>query len=131
MEPYRDSRGRFLPGHPYAHGRRTGAKNRVGTALLEALAMDFEFHGAEVVERVREDRPVDYLKICLSVLPKDVTLTLNPLADLSDEDLYARLYELDHALAEHSGGAGGPDGGTAAAGEDGPVEHLQALPPPT
>ena len=130
MTPYRDTQGRFLPGNPFSQGRRNGARNRVGTALLEALAEDFEQHGPSVVERVREERPVDYLKICLAVLPKDMTLTVNPMAELSDEDLYARLHDLDQALTHYSGGAGGPEGGTAAAGEDGAPHHVYALPAP-
>jgi hypothetical protein len=37
---------------------------------LQALADDFEAHGKGVVEKVRTERPQDYLKIVASVMPK-------------------------------------------------------------
>ena len=35
---------------------------------MQALADDFEAHGKGVVEKVRTDRPQDYLKIVASVM---------------------------------------------------------------
>ena len=37
---------------------------------MQALADDFEAHGKGVVEKVRTERPQDYLKIVASVMPK-------------------------------------------------------------
>jgi hypothetical protein len=59
-----------------------------------SLAEDFEKHGAAVIEKVRIDRPSDYLKIISSLLPKDLNLNLRPLDDFSDEQLLARLAQL-------------------------------------
>ncbi|MEQ8510754.1 MAG: hypothetical protein RIB43_17260 [Rhodospirillaceae bacterium] len=126
----RDARGRFLPGHNFSQGKSRGARNRIGTALLEAIADDFEKHGSHVVEVVREERPVDYLKICLSVLPKDLTLNINPLDTLSDEDLYARAQELQRAYALHTGRTNCDDGGIAAPDDNNASAKLPALPAP-
>lgn len=126
----RDARGRFLPGHNFSQGKSRGARNRIGTALLENIADDFEKHGSQVVQVVREERPVDYLKICLSVLPKDLTLTINPLDTLSDEDLYARAQELHRAYTCHIGRADCDDGGIAAADDNSTLAKLPALPAP-
>jgi hypothetical protein len=39
-----------------------------------ALARDWETHGEQVIERVREENPAAYFKGMLSLLPKDVSL---------------------------------------------------------
>ena len=48
-------------------GRPKGSRNKLSDAFLQALADDFEAHGKWVVERVRTERPQDYLKIVASV----------------------------------------------------------------
>lgn len=129
-DPIRDARGRFLPGHNYSQGKSRGARNRVGSALLHAIADDFEVHGIDVVQKVREDRPVDYLKICISLLPKDLTLNINPMVEMSDDELHARMLDLDDTLTSHIGGTFDGDGGVGASHEDGAIEHIPALPTP-
>jgi hypothetical protein len=66
---------------------------RRGDAFLQALADDFEAHGKGVVEKVRTERPQDYLKIVASVMPKrmEVEDVCPPrkAADLSDDELAA------------------------------------------
>lgn len=127
---HRDARGRFMPGHNYSQGKSRGARNRIGAALLDAIADDFDKHGSRAVQVVREERPVDYLKICLSILPKDLTLTINPLDSLSDEDLYIRAKDLQRSYALHTGRAGADDGGVDASDEDTTPSELPALPAP-
>jgi hypothetical protein len=51
-------------------GRPKGSRNKLSEAFLQALADDFEANGREVIERVRAERPHDYLKVCASVMPK-------------------------------------------------------------
>ena len=74
-------------------GRPRGSRNKLSDAFLQALADDFEAHGKGVVEKVRTERPQDYLKIVASVMPKrmeveDVGPPLRA-ADLSDDELAA------------------------------------------
>jgi hypothetical protein len=59
-----------------------------------SLAEDFEKHGAAVIEKVRTDRPADYLKIVSALLPKDVNLNVRPFDELTDDQLLARLAQL-------------------------------------
>ena len=73
-------------------GRPRGARDKLGTAFVQALAQDFHVHGAKVIAKVRRDRPHDYLKIVASTIPKDTPeeplLSRSP--DLfSDEELTA------------------------------------------
>jgi hypothetical protein len=51
-------------------GRPKGSRNKLSEAFLQALADDFDANGAEVIERVRQERPHDYLKVCASVMPR-------------------------------------------------------------
>ena len=74
----------FKPGQG---GRRRGSRNRLGEDFLRALAEDFENHGAEVIERVRIEKPEAYLKVIASLLPKDLNLNVSKYDDLTDEQL--------------------------------------------
>jgi hypothetical protein len=51
-------------------GRPKGSRNKLTEDFLQALAADFEANGKEVIERVRNERPHDYLKVCASVMAK-------------------------------------------------------------
>ena len=74
-------------------GRPRGSRNKLSDAFLQALADDFEAHGKGVVEKVRTERPQDYLRIVASVMPKrmEVEDVGRPrrAADLSDDELAA------------------------------------------
>jgi hypothetical protein len=67
-------------------GRPKGARNKVSEKLLEALAEDFDTHGKEVIEKVRVERPHDYLKIVASLVPKQMEIE-NRRPQLRAEDL--------------------------------------------
>ena len=56
-------------------GRPKGSRNKLAEDFTRALADDFEKFGPEVVEKVRIERPAEYMKICASLLPKNVELT--------------------------------------------------------
>ena len=74
-------------------GRPKGSRNKLAETFLRALADDFDANGKEVIERVRTERPHDYLKVCASVMPKrleneDVTPVKN-LREMTDAELEA------------------------------------------
>lgn len=60
---------RFKPGNP---GRPKGARNKLGEAFVKALHEDFEKNGVAAVERVRDEKPDQYLKVIASLLPKEI-----------------------------------------------------------
>ena len=70
-------------------GRRQGARSRISTALLTAFAEDFEKYGEETVRITRVEKPIEYLRIAASLLPKEFEFTDNRLGELSDEELDA------------------------------------------
>jgi hypothetical protein len=55
-------------------GLSKGCRRKLTDAFIRALARDFEAHGEEVIQRVREDNPVAYFKAMLSLVPKDVSV---------------------------------------------------------
>jgi hypothetical protein len=72
---------------PVPTGRRKGARNRISTALLEAIAKDFEEHGEETIKITRVEKPTEYLKIVASLLPREFEITDSRLTDISDEEI--------------------------------------------
>ena len=68
-------------------GRRQGARNRISTALLVAFAEDFEQFGEETVRITRVEKPIEYLRIAASLLPKEFEITDNRLGEMTDEEL--------------------------------------------
>jgi len=68
-------------------GRRAGARNRLTTKFLEALAADFEEGGADAIKIARIEDPVRYTAIIASLMPKELTIEHNQLGDLTDEEL--------------------------------------------
>ena len=82
---------RFQPGQSgNLAGRPKGARNKLSENFINAFALDFEQHGAAVIEKVRKERPQDYLKVAASLLPKQMEIEAGrtrPLSELSDGEL--------------------------------------------
>src|SRR5580692_6899256 len=68
-------------------GRPKGSRNRLGEQFIQALQADFEKHGVSTIQKVRTDRPHEYLKIVASLLPKQIEIKEGAFDDLSDEQL--------------------------------------------
>jgi len=47
------------------------ARTRLGQAMTRHLVDDFAAHGAEVIAKLRTDKPADYLKMVSAVLEKE------------------------------------------------------------
>jgi hypothetical protein len=99
----------FKPGRPKTGGRRKGTRDRISTALLEVIAKDFEEHGDEAVRIARIERPVEYLRVVASLLPKEFEITDNRLKDISDDELDLLLEYTRQRIAR--GLAASADGG--------------------
>jgi hypothetical protein len=54
-------------------GKPLGSKHKISEKFISALTADFEQHGEAVIERVRAEKPENYLKIVADLVPKDMT----------------------------------------------------------
>lgn len=79
-------------------GRPRRAKKTLADGFLEAIRADFRAHGAGVIAEVRTEKPDQYLKIVLSVLPKDLHVNINSLEVLSDDEIRQRIRGLEAVL---------------------------------
>ena len=81
-----------------SRSRPRRAKKTLGDDFVEAVRADFRSHGAGVIAAVRADKPDQYLKIVLSVLPKDLHVDINHLDALSDDEIRSRIRSLEAVL---------------------------------
>jgi hypothetical protein len=81
-------------------GRRAGARNRLSTKFLEALAADFEEGGADAIKLCRIESPEKYVQIVASILPKELDVTHTQLGELDDEELAALLQHVRELRAK-------------------------------
>ena len=52
------------------NGRPKGSRHRFSESLISAFCDDFERNGVQVIEAVRSEAPVDYLRLAVSIVPK-------------------------------------------------------------
>lgn len=101
---------RFQRGRAKTGGRRKGSRDRIATALLEAIAADFEQFGHEAVIIARKEKPIEYLRVVASLLPREFEITTHNVAHgLSDDELDALIEHARHQreLAASRGDAEG------------------------
>ena len=77
----------FKKGQPKTGGRRKGTRDRIATALLEAIAKDFEEFGHEAVKIARVSDPSNTCASWRRLLPKEFEITDNRLKDIDDDEL--------------------------------------------
>lgn len=107
-------------------GRPKSSRNKLGEAFLEALHADFEQHGTDAIQQARLESPLGYIKVCASILPKDLNININPLEELTDEQLIERIRQLEDAVSRELG-AGGAAGRNAAATDNEQAAKVPAV----
>ena len=91
---------KFKPGNTFGQGRRVGSRNKLQHKFVEALAADFEKEGEKVIKIARIEKPIEYLKLVASLLPKELLITDNVLEEMSDEQLLETIREVRRLKAE-------------------------------
>jgi hypothetical protein len=89
----------FAPGNKAGLGRKPGSRNRLQGAFVSALAKDFEEFGEGVIRIVRIEEPTNYLRICVSVLPKEFIVSESELDVMNDDELAEALNIVRQARA--------------------------------
>jgi len=94
--------GGFLRADPRINraGRPKGARNKLGEDFVNALRDDFNVHGVQAIEKVRADRPHEYLKIIAGLLPQKTELTINEFDAMDERQLRAAISATLHDLAQ-------------------------------
>lgn len=113
------STGKKLRGRPFQpgqsgnpKGRPPGSRNELCEAFVADLRADWDKHGPAAIRQVREEKPDAYLKVVASLVPKEMHVRVDPLEELTDEQLYERIRQLDAAIRPFLNGEGvsGADG---------------------
>lgn len=55
-------------------GRPKGSRNKLSEDFIVAIHDDFAQHGVEAIKKVREENPVQYIKVVADLVPKDFNL---------------------------------------------------------
>jgi len=92
----RDAKGRFEPGSVHSRGRPLGARNRLGEKMIEDMLADWEKHGIKAIEKMREERPHEYVRAFVSILPKEIKI--EHIDEMTDEQIRKRLCQLAEGL---------------------------------
>jgi hypothetical protein len=79
-------------------GRPAGARNKLQTKFLQALADDFEKHGADAIKLARIEDPIRYVSIIAGLMPREFAVADNHLGDLSDDEVHALLARIRDTL---------------------------------
>jgi hypothetical protein len=74
---------RFEKGHT---GRPKNSRNKLCHALLADLAADWAEGGADAIKIMRIEEPAQYVKVMVSILPKEL-IWESGLADIDDVEL--------------------------------------------
>ena|SRR5262245_43149425 len=100
----------FTPETAPRTGRRPGSRNKLANAFVEALQREFEKHGEATIRAVRVDKPVEFLKVIASIMPKEFEIVDSRLKDVPDEQLDAIVEYINGRLADSAGhGDGGAE----------------------
>ena len=72
---------------PQTRNRPAGLSQAVAKRFIDALAANLETNCAGVIEEIRKDKPYDYLRIIVSLLPKELPIENSNLEKMTDEEL--------------------------------------------
>jgi hypothetical protein len=93
--------GTFLPGQ--SPGRPRGARNRLQSSFLYALADDFEKHGADAIKICRIEEPARYVQIVASLMPRELEIEhQTATSDLDDQQLDSLITQIRQQLRAQS-----------------------------
>ena len=117
--------GKFAPGWSGNPGGSLEATRRsFNKDFLLALAADFKKHGAAAIEKVREQQPAAYMKICALLVPREMRLEHSGgVKAMTDEQIVGAIAAIEAWMAAQKAGE-------AAKVIEGEAEVVPSLPAP-
>jgi len=95
----------FHPGNP--GGSLEATRRSFNRDFLLALAADFKKHGAAAIEKVREQQPAAYMKICALLVPREMKLEHSGgVKAMTDERIEGAIAAIEAWMAEQKAGEG-------------------------
>jgi hypothetical protein len=86
----RSTKGQFQLGH--SGGRPQGTRNKLQGDFLRDLSEAWSRDGASALKIMIKEHPSDFVRVCASLMPREVALDLGgPLTELSDDELLEAL----------------------------------------
>jgi hypothetical protein len=73
-------------------GRPKGSRNKLSEFFIETVYADFVEHGPAVVEKVRLEDPVQYMRVVAGIIPKELKIERSD--ELTDSELDQRIRQL-------------------------------------
>ena len=107
-------------------GRPKGSRNKLGEDFLAAMHADFTKHGIAAIRKARKEDATQYIKTIASLLPREMTLKVDPLDEMTDAELLSRLRQLDSLISLALGRANQAEGTLLESTE---CEELRAIRP--
>jgi len=86
------------------HGNAQRTRHLFSKAFVEALLEDFRAWGAEAIVRVRTETPQAYLRVCATLIPKELKLEHSQyVKTLSDEQIERAIEAIEAMLEQRAG----------------------------
>jgi hypothetical protein len=96
---------------PPGAGRVKGTRNKISEAFLKDLALEWEKSGPDALKVMAKEDCSGFVKVVAALLPKELDITHNQLADMDDSELELLINELRAklrtAIVEHVGSGEG------------------------
>ncbi len=89
------------PGKPGKGRCPKGGRNKLSEAFFDALLEDWLVHGKDVIEKVRVQDPLAFVKIIASLIPRNFEVSTSPFDGMSDEELEVRIREINEELGDY------------------------------
>ena len=75
-------------------------RERRSSRIVSDLADDWQKHGSRAVARLRETDVAAYVRICVSLVPKELQLNSRPLSGLTEDELSALAQAARNPIAQ-------------------------------
>jgi hypothetical protein len=108
---------------PPNHSQDPG--DQLGEAFIADFLLVWREHGPAAIKTVAAERPQDFVRAALAILPREASAKVREFDDLTDDELAARVRDLQRALAD--AGLSGDGAGPAGAASAQPAQPLPAV----